>query len=151
MNIAVRGQFKVLPRTTSPRPQTPLWPSKANKKRGASRKLNYKTHLPLNTPPPPLPGGSGGPWKGRVLNTPRLQRKFEYLQRERMKLILQAEKACRKLHMGEVPWSKTLQAAMDTITLWKVVLSRNKGTRVSTRYIRRLKKTFHIPMEIAFY
>ena len=46
--------------------------------------------------------------------------------------------------MGEVPWSCTLQEAMDTIQLWRVVLSRKKGTRVSTRFITRLESRVDI-------
>ena len=42
--------------------------------------------------------------------------------------------------MGKVTWSRTLQQAMDEIDIWKVVLSRKQGTRVSTRCISRLEK-----------
>ena len=42
--------------------------------------------------------------------------------------------------MGEVPWSKTLQYSMDVIQLWRTVLSRKAGTKVSTRFISRLEK-----------
>ena len=46
-----------------------------------------------------------------------------------------ANKNCRKLKLGEVPWSKTLQAARDSISLWQRVLSRVNGIRISTRLI----------------
>ena len=43
--------------------------------------------------------------------------------------------------MGEVPWSMTLQSARDNIELWSNIVSRKKGTKVSTKYISRLEKT----------
>ena len=42
--------------------------------------------------------------------------------------------------MGEVPWSMTLQSARDNIELWSNVVSRKKGTKVSTKHISRLEK-----------
>ena len=47
--------------------------------------------------------------------------------------------------MGAVPWSMTLQSARDTIELWTNVISRKRGTKVSTRYISRLETTTGIP------
>ena len=72
--------------------------------------------------------------------TPSIIRRYNALRQERIKAILYADKKCRKLKMGEVPWSRTLQKAMDTIALWKAVISRKRGTRVSTRFISRLEK-----------
>ena len=72
--------------------------------------------------------------------TPRLQRRFETLSKKRKKRLLQAEALCRKLRMGEVPWIRTLQASMDCIQLWRTVLSRKSGIRVSTRFISRLER-----------
>ena len=58
--------------------------------------------------------------------------------------ILQVESKWRKLNMGEVPWRRILQESMDTILLWRVILPRKKGTRVSTRYINRLERLVNI-------
>ena len=51
-----------------------------------------------------------------------------------------ADERCRKLKMGEVPWSITLQSAWDLIQLWSNVVSRKKGTKVRTKFISRLEK-----------
>ena len=72
-----------------------------------------------------------------------LQTKYDRLQNNRDD-ILQTESKWRKLKMGEVPWSRLLQESMDTILLCRVVLSRKKGSRISTRYITRLKIWFTI-------
>ena len=68
------------------------------------------------------------------------QRRYKALCKRRLQGIMQADKKCRKLQMGEVPWSRTLQAAMDAIQLWKTVYSRKHRTRVSTRFISRLER-----------
>ena len=69
-----------------------------------------------------------------------LEQEYEILRRLRKKGIKLADSKCRKLNMGEVPWSMTLQSARDEIELWNNVMSRKRGTRVSTRYISRLEK-----------
>ena len=76
--------------------------------------------------------------------TRRMQQRYEYLYRKRLEGLRKADRGCRKLKMGEVAWSRTLQEAMDTIQLWKVVLSRKRGTRVSTRFISRLERRVDI-------
>ena len=53
--------------------------------------------------------------------------------------ILQAELKYQKLKMRKVPWSRLLQESMDPILICRVILSRKKGARVSTRYITRLE------------
>ena len=53
---------------------------------------------------------------------------YNTLQHLRHQGLLLAEASCRKLKMGEVPWSATLQHAMDTIRLWTIVQSRLRGT-----------------------
>ena len=58
--------------------------------------------------------------------------------------ILQAESKCRKLKTGKVPWRRLLQERMDTILLWRVLLSRKNGARVSTRYITILERRVNI-------
>lgn len=69
-----------------------------------------------------------------------LAQRYEKIRQSRKAAICHADLKCRKLHMGEVPWSLTLQACRDEITLWHAVMSRKKGTKVSTRFITRLEK-----------
>ena len=73
-----------------------------------------------------------------------MQSRYELLYNKRKEGMLQAERTCRKLKMGEVAWSRTLQSSMDTIQLWRTVLSRKNGTRVSTRFISRLERRVSI-------
>ena len=72
---------------------------------------------------------------------PELAIEYERIRQLRLQGIKLADSKCRKLNMGEVPWSMTLQAARDTIELWSNMVSRKRGTKVSTRYISRLEKT----------
>lgn len=77
--------------------------------------------------------------------SPTFIRQYNHLQRLRHKGIQYGDRRCRKLKKGEVPWSRTLQNAMDHIALWKAVISRKSGTRVSTRFISRLEKAVKTP------
>ena len=55
---------------------------------------------------------------------------YDNLLLKRRKGIEIADKKCRKLCMGEVPWSMTLQTARSEIQLWSNVVSRKKGIRL---------------------
>ena len=72
------------------------------------------------------------------------EKEYEVIRNLRKQGIQLADSKCRKLHMGEVPWSMTLQSARDEIELWTNVVSRKRGTKVSTRFISRLEKTVGI-------
>ena len=74
-----------------------------------------------------------------------LCKEYEAIRQLRREGIELADFKCRKLRMGEVPWSMTLQETRDTIELWTNVISRKNGTKVSTRYISRLEKITKIP------
>ncbi len=65
---------------------------------------------------------------------------YEAILRLRKKGIETADKKCRKLKMGEVPWSRTIQIARDEISLWKAVVLRKRGKKINTRLISRLEK-----------
>ena len=53
-----------------------------------------------------------------------LHKKYEWIYQKRLEGIKLAERQCRKLKMGEVLWSRTLQHSMDVIHMWRTVLSR---------------------------
>ena len=61
-----------------------------------------------------------------------------------------ADKQCRKLKMGEVPWRGTLQLARDEIKLWSTVFSRKIGVTRSNRMIARLEYRVDIPRQLSF-
>lgn len=75
----------------------------------------------------------------------QLAKEYEKIRCLRKKGIKLADDKCRKLCMGEVPWSATLQLARTEIELWLNVVSRKKGTKVSTKYITRLENYVGIP------
>ena len=70
--------------------------------------------------------------------------KFEDILVQRILGIQKADKQCRKIFMGEVPWSTTLQIARNEIQLWANVVARKKGMKVNTRFISRLEKKANI-------
>ena len=61
-----------------------------------------------------------------------------------------ANKNCRKLKLGEVSWSKILQVARDSISLWQRVLSRVNNIRISTRLISQLEKKAEVKNSLYF-
>ena len=69
---------------------------------------------------------------------------FERIDNQRERCMKQAERKCRKLKMGGKQWSPILQASMDTIQLWTLVLRRLVGRKIGARYILRLKKKLKI-------
>ncbi len=48
-----------------------------------------------------------------------------------------AERRCRKLRMGQVAFSPSVQAAMRSINAWSMLIRRVKGLRVSSRLLQR--------------
>ena len=55
--------------------------------------------------------------------------------------MLHAEKKCRKMHAGEVPFSDKLATCGRCIKVWKLVLRHKQTNNVNTRLIRRAAKT----------
>ena len=68
------------------------------------------------------------------------QRNFNGLHRQMYTARRHAEKNCRKLRMGGVPYSPTSQALRNQIALWDMLLQVSKGLKVSPKRIRRLVK-----------
>ena len=54
--------------------------------------------------------------------------------------IRYAEKRCRKLKCGAVPYTSELATAGKSIHLWNIVIRKKKGQKISSRYISRLAK-----------
>ena len=65
--------------------------------------------------------------------------------------IRYAEKRCRKLKFGAVPYTPELSKAGKTIHLWNNIIRKKKGQNISTRYLKRLAKKAGIskPMELS--
>ena len=72
--------------------------------------------------------------------TPSQQLAFESIDKIRTACALKAEKKCRKFKMGGVEYSPKMQFQRDRISLWKAVISKKRGNKVSTRLLTRLEK-----------
>ena len=70
--------------------------------------------------------------------TPTQQAEYDDLDRIRSKCMEKAEKKCRKLHMGAVPWSPSIQYSRHLVQYLKLTLRWKKGRKVSARLLIRL-------------
>ena len=68
---------------------------------------------------------------------PQAAELFEEVDRIRTQGMLHAEKRCRKLYGGKVPWSPEVTEAHLQVELWTLVLRRLKGCHISARTILR--------------
>jgi hypothetical protein len=57
----------------------------------------------------------------------------------------EAESKCRKLRMGQVEFSPTLQLARTRIYAWTLLSRRTSGQKVSSRLIQRVLKRAQLP------
>jgi hypothetical protein len=62
---------------------------------------------------------------------------YNELDNIRTQSILRADKACRKLKMGQVPFSPPMVLAWNKIRAWTLVRRKLSGRRVKSRYLRR--------------
>jgi len=63
---------------------------------------------------------------------------FEALDKIRLRGIKQAEKKCRKLKMGRVPWSPKLSQARKEIVYWQMSIRQISNQKVNIKKIIRL-------------
>ena len=69
-------------------------------------------------------------------------------------LLLKAEKKCRRLKMGNIEFSSTLQLQRNLLRFWKLTLEWKQGKKVDSKYLARwekklnLKYTFNTPTQI---
>lgn len=72
--------------------------------------------------------------------TPAQEQEFESNLHMQNKGVLLAEKRCRKLRMGMVPFSAELNIARMTIQVWRAVITKKKGCKYSNNKLRRLER-----------
>ena len=72
--------------------------------------------------------------------TPSQQDEYEKIDKYITECCLVAEKRCRKIRAGNVPFSPLVDTAAKTIYLWSLILSKMRGTKVSSSLIKRLAK-----------
>ena len=72
------------------------------------------------------------------------KKRYEEIDKCRIEGILKAERSCRKLPMGKVPWTPAITAARERIRYWTLLLTRKKGRKVSSRMLSRLRKSIRL-------
>jgi hypothetical protein len=82
------------------------------------------------------------------------QREYETLAHLDFCARTHAEKKCRKLRMGAIPFSDTYKTFRNAIDLWDLLIRKRNGIRASTKKIRRLMrqtdemKAFTYPLKV---
>ena len=72
--------------------------------------------------------------------TPTQCAEYDRLDQDRDKAMKYAERKCRKLHTGDIPWSPELQHVRDLKLYIKLTIRRKKGHYVGAQYLIRLSK-----------
>ena len=79
--------------------------------------------------------------------TPEQCAEFDAIDRQREKSMKYAEKHCRKLHMGAIPWSPVIQHIRTIILYVKLTIRKKKRRKVSSKYLTRLSKKIGFTFE----
>ena len=78
------------------------------------------------------------------------QQEYETLARQDLQCRRHAEKFCRKLRMGAVPYSDTLHQADNKVQMWLLLRKKRQGLRASTKKIRRLMRQTKVMTAFTF-
>ena len=81
--------------------------------------------------------------------TPAQIQEYERIDGFITECCLAAEKCCRKVRVGNVPFSPIVDTAAKIIYLWTLILSKMRGAKVSTSLIRRLAKKCEITVDMS--
>jgi hypothetical protein len=65
---------------------------------------------------------------------------YEWLDHMKIEGLRHADRHCRKLPMGEVPWSPQLQVLRHKLGYWQLVTKKLAGRKISTRLIERTRE-----------
>ena len=74
--------------------------------------------------------------------------KLNKLDRSITNSIRFAEKKCRKLRAGQVPYSPEIHEAGCIINVWNNIIRKKKGCNISTSYIKRISKKVDISINV---
>ena len=64
-----------------------------------------------------------------------VKNQYDVLDEMRLLVVLEADKRCRKLKMGQKQWTPDFQVVQAEVKLWNLVLRKKRGARVSGRYL----------------
>ena len=70
---------------------------------------------------------------------------YEQIDVIRTRGMLSAERKCRHLHHGAVPWSPVFAEARNRVKFWLIQQRRVQGFKINTRGLLRLGRRLHIP------
>lgn len=80
---------------------------------------------------------------------PHLAREYEKVIEIRHQAIKYADKHCRKLWMGKVPYSPEVKKAGIAIQLWNGIITKKSGCKYSNKKIKKLASTLEIKNPMA--
>ena len=72
--------------------------------------------------------------------SPQLTIEYNHLHSLNTKIRFSVEQKIRKLRMGAIPWSPTLQQHINAITMWRLLIKRKQNKHYPKRKLRRLLK-----------
>jgi hypothetical protein len=72
--------------------------------------------------------------------TPSLVQEWNALDRERVKAMLNAEKKCRKIRIGQTQWTPEYAKLRTVLKFWVTIKRRHEGRRHKQRFVARLAK-----------
>jgi hypothetical protein len=75
---------------------------------------------------------------------PHLQQEWEAIDVLRRKGVLLADRKCRKLNMGAVPWSPDVQWAREQVEIWGLILKKKLGRHISSSLLQQGMLKHHI-------
>jgi len=79
------------------------------------------------------------------------QRQFEALDTQLVAAKLQAERHCRKLRMGNIPWCPEVTRSINRILFWKGILRRVTGRVIGTSVLHSRAKAGGIPWSTDYF
>lgn len=72
--------------------------------------------------------------------------RYEWNRIDKVRVIgmMEADKKCRQLYMGGIPWSPTLQAARHKVDAWNLMLKHLNGGKVNSKVLQRRMQIAHV-------
>ena len=73
----------------------------------------------------------------KVIPLHHAKNQYDVLDEMRRLAMMEAEKRCRKLKMGQKQWTPDFQKVREDLKLWNLVLRKKRGNKVSGRFLER--------------
>ena len=79
--------------------------------------------------------------RASVIPEHQVKNLYDVLDHMRVMAVLEADKQCRKLRMGQKQWTPDFQKVRNEIKLWNLVTRKKRGFKVCGRFLERQMKT----------